>query len=307
MTWFQFGVTAGVTVDVQQFTFRQPVFQGKRAAIAQAAYEAGFDCSKPDKLLHLVDAVATANNKFGYPDRWDGPAAFQSTIYPDHWTPAHASRKAQASGFNKYEEYDRHPAVPAFAAPAADIVRNLKTQSKHASGSNRQPLGERSEASINSMNKRLSAPLPDKPTKRFKTEVSGSFTYITTSSTHVTSIGQINPQLPARPMSSNTRRPLHRNIRRPGLTPHQPNAITQGTEALLKRVAAKIKTNVLSINAHRDGLRDRWDVDHHLKLNTITDYFRAVNEYFNESEKALDAAVQVVEKYIVPLYILEAS
>ncbi|KAL8783824.1 MAG: hypothetical protein Q9213_004370 [Squamulea squamosa] len=307
MSWFQFGLTASVTTDVQEFTFRQPVFQGKRAAIAQAAYEAGFDCSKPDKLLHLVDAVATANNKFGYPDRWDGPAAFQSTIYPDHWTPAHASRKAQVSSFGKYEEFDRHPAVPAFAASAADIVRNLKSQSKHASGSNRQPLGKRSEASINSTNKRLSAPLADKPAKRFKTEVSGSFTYITTSTTHVTSIEQTNARLPACPASSNTRRPVNRKLRRPSSNPYQPNAITRGTETLLRRVAAKIKTNVLSINAHRDALRDRWDVDHHLKLHTVTDYLRAVNEYFNESERALDAAVQLVENYILPLYILEAS
>ncbi|KAL8659771.1 MAG: hypothetical protein Q9226_000267 [Calogaya cf. arnoldii] len=281
---------------------KEPVIIGKKAAIAQAAHEAGFDCSDPDKLVHLIDAVVLANNKFGYPDRWDGPAAFQSTLYPDHWTAAHASRKEQLSSFNNYEDVDRHPAVPAFAASAADILKDLKTRAKNASGSNREPLGERSAASIN---KRPSAaPLPDKPAKRFKTEVTGSFTYVSTSTTHVNHTGH---RLPPRPNVSRPLRPGSRIIRRPGIIPRQPDAITLGTEHLLKRVAARIKTNVLSVNNNRDALRDRWDVDHHLKLNSITDYLRIVNDYFNKSEQALDAAVQVLERYILELYIAEAS
>ncbi|KAL8835157.1 MAG: hypothetical protein Q9176_007076 [Flavoplaca citrina] len=304
MSWFQFGVTTEVTTDVKQFTFSQPVITGKRAAIAQAAFEAGFDCSNPDKLVHLLDAVVHANNRFGYPDLWDGPAAFQSTLYPDHWTSAHATRKEQSSNFKDYEDVNRHPAVPAFAASAADILRDLKAQSKHASGSNRHPLGERSAASLN---KRPSAPLPDKPAKRFKTEVTGSFTYVSTSTTHVMNARHAGNRLPNRPTTSRPSRPTSRIVRRPGVIPRQPDAITLGTEDLLKRVAAKIKTNILSVNNHRDALRDRWDIDHHLKLHSITDYLRTVNDYFTQSEQALDAAVRVLERYILELYIAEAS
>ena len=100
----------------------EPVITGKRAAIAQAAHQAGFDCSDPQKLLRLIDAVVLASNKFGYPDRWDGPAAFQSTIYPDTWTPAHAARKDKVTA---YEDEVRAPVVPAYAPSAASILRNL--------------------------------------------------------------------------------------------------------------------------------------------------------------------------------------
>ncbi|KAI4263917.1 MAG: hypothetical protein L6R42_000955 [Xanthoria sp. 1 TBL-2021] len=310
MSWFQFGVTTEVTSDVQRFTFRrsppstEPIITGKRADIAQAAYEAGFDCSDPDKVVHLIDAVVLANNKFGYPDRWDGPAAFQSTLYPDHWTAAHASRKEYTTGLNNYEDVDRYPGVPAFAASAADILKDIETRRNHASASNREPLGERSAASLN---KRTSAPLRDKPAKRFKTEVTGSFTYVSTSTTHVTNVRHSSHRAPPRPTVSKALRATSRIFRRPGTIPRQPDAITVGTEDLLKRVAAKIKTNVLSVNNHRDALRDRWDVDHHLKLHSITDYLRTVNDYFTQSEKALDAAVHVLERYILELYIAEAD
>ncbi|KAL8856052.1 MAG: hypothetical protein Q9178_007308 [Gyalolechia marmorata] len=326
MEWFQFGVTTDINTDVQRFNFRrkprsrcfhlqkaqessppltEPVITGKRASIAQAAYEAGFDCSDPDKLLHLIDAVVLAENKSGYPDRWDGPAAFRSTLYPDHWTSAHASRKEHANGLNAYGDLHRHPTVPAFAASAAEIARSLTAQPKHASGSNRQPLGERGDASLN---KRPAAPLPQQPAKRSKTEVSGSFTYVsTTTTTHVSGLPKSTRRRPRRTAAINALRPESRASPLPAALNRQRDARSAGTEALLKRVAAKIKINVISINNHRDALRDRWDVDHQLRLNTITDCLRDVNDYFNQSEKALDAAIQLIERHILELYLVEAS
>ncbi|KAL8673645.1 MAG: hypothetical protein Q9168_001951 [Polycauliona sp. 1 TL-2023] len=300
MSWFQFGVTtADVTATVQQFTFSR-----KRAAIAQAAFEAGFDCSDPDKLVHLLDAVVLANNRFGYPDRWDGPAAFQSTLYPDQWTSAHATRKKQTVNSKDYQDVEKYPAVPAFASSAVEILKDLKTRTKFASGSNREPLGERSAASLN---KRPSAPMQDKPAKRVKTEVTGSFTYVSNPTTHITRVKLTNPRAFSTQNISRTLRPTSRIIRQPGTIPRQPHTITADTEDLLKRVAAKIKTNVLSVNNHRDALRDRWDVDQHLKLHSITDNLRSVNDYFTQSEQALDAAVRVLERSILELYIVEAS
>ncbi|KAL8910182.1 MAG: hypothetical protein Q9171_004519 [Xanthocarpia ochracea] len=304
MEWFQFGVTTDINTDVQRFNFRQPVITGKRASIAQAAYEAGFDCSDPDKLIHLIDAVVLAEHKSGYPDRWDGPAAFRSTLYPDHWTSAHVSRKEHANSSNAYGDLYRHPTVPAFAASAAEIVRNLTAQSKHASGSNRQPLGERGHASLN---KRPAAPLPQQPAKRSKTKVSGSFTYVSTTTTHVSGLPKTTRRRSRRIAAMNALQPESRATPLPAALNRQPDPISAGTEALLKRVAAKIKINVISINNHRDALRDRWDVDHQLKLSTITDCLRAVNDYFNQSEKALDAAIQLVERNILELYLVEAS
>ncbi|KAL8682001.1 MAG: hypothetical protein Q9224_006810, partial [Gallowayella concinna] len=300
-----FGVTTEAAPDAQQFTFRQPIITGKRAAIARAAYDAGFDCSDPNKLLHLLDAVVLAKNKFGYPDKWDGPAAFQSTLYPDTWTSAHASRKEHVSKTNTYEDFERHPAVPAFGASATDIIRNLGAQQKYTSGSKRQPLGELRESWSNK--RPAAAPLPGKPAKRFRTEVSSSLHSATTS--HTLTIHQDEPEhrLPARPRTAAKVSRLatdrvsggnQRHGQRAART-HQAETVAAGTHTLLAKVASKLRAKVQSLNWDRESLRARWEVDQRLQLISITDYLKGVNEHFNRAEEALEAASTLIEHYIM--------
>lgn len=310
MSYFQFGVTTG-DAGGHEFTFRHPLIQGKRAAIAQAAYEAGFDCSNPSKLLHLIDAVVMANNKFGYPDRWDGPAAFQSTIYPDSWTPAHAARKEQITSSMPYDEVAKVPTVPAFAVSALDIIRNLTGKAKpskkrnsrqtswseprqlQTTGANLEPIGQKT------INKRLAAvQLPeDQSFKRPKFENTSS---------------QTNPidleQDENRPIQSNVSRHMtttknngvHRpNVQQRAAQAYQADAVATGTGELLKNVVTRLKASVMSINADREALRERWEVDKRLQLLTITDHLKDLSDCFGRAEEGLWASVEVIQRFIM--------
>ncbi|KAL8808718.1 MAG: hypothetical protein Q9223_006447 [Gallowayella weberi] len=305
MSWFQFGVTTEAAPHVFRFSFRQPIITGKRAAIAQAAHDAGFDCSDPHKLLHLLDAVVLANNTFGYRDTWDGPVAFQSTLYPDSWTSAHASRKEDVSKMNMYKEFERHPAVPAFGPSAAEIIRELTAQQKHTtSGSNRQPLSERSGSSLNKRS--AAAPLPGKPAKRIKREVSSSLHSVTTS--HAFTVYQDGHEhhAPPRPttatkvsrLATSKAQRKQNYLRRAAHSP-QTEAVAVGTAALLATITSKLRAKVQSLNSDRDSLRVRWEIDQRLQLTSVTDYLKGLNEYFNQAEGAMNAAASLIERYII--------
>ncbi|KAL8993140.1 MAG: hypothetical protein Q9169_006572 [Polycauliona sp. 2 TL-2023] len=83
------------------------------------------------------------------------PTIDSLTLYLDQWTAAYATRQKQAGDARNYNDIERYLTVPAFAASAANISKDLKT----ASGSNRESLGGRS---LTLLDNRPSAPLPDK-------------------------------------------------------------------------------------------------------------------------------------------------
>ncbi|KAL8842899.1 MAG: hypothetical protein Q9170_000303 [Blastenia crenularia] len=314
MDFFQFGVTTGEMLNGHQFTYRQPFITGKRAAIAKAAYDAGFDCSDPSKLLHLIDAVVMANNKFLYPDRWDGPAAFQSTIYPDTWTAAHIERKGKKTYSVPYDHEARGPAVPAFVIPAAEIVRNLSHKPKRgnkayprtstsflpsnvsATGANAHPLRERT------MNKRMATVqlLRNQDFKRPKLEQS--------SQAAVVDITQDENAAPSLPHQSNVSRPVSVDKKRGNHAPNaarsaavaiQADAIAAGTGDLLRSIVTRLNTGVETINSDREALRNRWEADKRLQLLTITDHLKILNECFARAEEGLRGSLEVIKRFIL--------
>lgn len=282
----------------------EPLIQGRRAAIAQAAYEAGFDCSNPSKLLHLIDAVVMANNKYGYPDRWDGPAAFQSTIYPDTWTAAHAARKEQKTSSIPYDDAAKMPMVPAFAVSAIDIIRNLKPTKKE---NNRQltrlvPRGlQTTEANLEPLggrviNKRVATvQLPENQSfKRPKLEDTSSQLDLTQDDNHPT------PSNVSRHMTTAKKYGLNRsNAQQRAADAHQADAVAAGTGELLKKVVTRLKTSVMSINADREALRMRWEVDKRLQLLVITDHLKDLSDCFTRAEEGLSASVEVIQRFIM--------
>ncbi|KAI4133725.1 MAG: hypothetical protein LQ338_000054 [Usnochroma carphineum] len=297
MSFFQFGVTTDVP-EGREFTFRQPVITGKRAAIAQAAYEAGFDCSNPSKLLHLLDAVVMANNRFGYPDYWDGPAAFQSSVYPDTWTPAHAARQEHRQrNAMSYDDEARPPTVPAFAVSATEIVRTLNKNAQNwqksknwrqTTGANREPLRERS-------NKKRTAGvqlLEDQSFKRPKVENRAP---------------AANRGVQARAARSNVSRPVtsqgyHTNratAQRRAAKVYQADAVAAGTDELLERVVGRLNASITNLDADREALKDRWEVDKRLQVHTVTEHLKTLNECFTQSEEALRGSVEVIEQFIM--------
>ncbi|KAL8927812.1 MAG: hypothetical protein Q9208_002228 [Pyrenodesmia sp. 3 TL-2023] len=303
MDFFQFGVTTDAS-NTREFTFRQPAITGKRAAIAQAAHEAGFDCSNPSKLLHLIDAVVMANNQFGYPDRWDGPAAFQSSVYPDSWTPAHAARKEKRQRNQlSYDDEAKLASVPAFAVSARDIVRTLnrsvQTNTKGPTGAKLAPLGERA------LNKRTATrQLPeDQSFKRPKVETS-------LSQGHLVDLTQ-DENLPlshpytARSNVSRTvtaTRGYHMTrhaVQQRAAEAHQAEAIAAGTKILLEDTAARLKASIFNLDADREALRVRWEVDNRLQLLHITEHLKTLNDYFDQSGEGLRGSVGVIERFIM--------
>lgn len=254
-----------------------------------------------------------ANNKFGYPDRWDGSAAFQSTLYPDSWTAAHAARKERKSNSMPYDDEAKPLAIPAFVVAATEIVRNLARNSKRTAkgvpgistrpmpanirttGANIHPLGERS------VNKRTAATqLPENESfKRPKLEASSQADLI--------DLTQDENAPPARRPKSNVSRHVAANGHRLNrLNPqqraaevYQAEAIAAGTGELLKGVVARLKTSVMSIDADRDALRRRWEIDRRLQLLTITDHLKVLNDCFARTEEGLRGSVEVIERFIM--------
>ncbi|KAI4157085.1 MAG: hypothetical protein L6R39_000799 [Caloplaca ligustica] len=339
MEYFQFSRTTGDVPTSHEFGFRrksttgqfsyldvtakltavpEPVITGKRAAIARAAHEAGFDCSNPKNLLHLIDAVVLANNKFGYPDRWDGPAAFQSSIYPDTWTPAHAARRENKTYAMPYDDGARGISVPAFAVPATEILRTLNQHPKAwkkpkkpqgATGANREPLSARSAY----INKRMAATqLPENQSfKRLKVENSepGASTFGLTNFARAYTVNcmAVDADVPSRPPRSNSSR--HVTARGPHLNrptaqqraaeAYQADAIAAYTGELLQDVVARLQASITNIDADREALRVRWEVDKRLQLLTITEHLKTLNELFARSEEGLRGSVEVIERFIM--------
>ena len=73
----------------------EPSLSGYKAAIAQAATDAGFDVSNKRALSDLITAVDhagrlayTTDRQIAiYPDFYNGPASYKSDMYPDRWVP----------------------------------------------------------------------------------------------------------------------------------------------------------------------------------------------------------------------------
>ncbi|KAL8963098.1 MAG: hypothetical protein Q9193_000591 [Seirophora villosa] len=312
MDVFQFGVTTGDATAGHSFTFRQPFITGKRAAIAQAAHEAGFDCSNPAKLLHLIDAVVMANNKFGYPDRWDGPAAFQSTVYPDTWTAAHAARRDSRAHATPYDDDEAEPAtVPEFAASAANLIRNLSSLSwtkpmkaRDASGADWESLGERA------LNKRTAAvELPENQSfKRPKLETPPPAASAPSAQIDLTrgengrpGAHHLTESNVSRPVTTTRghHHPNRLNAHQRAARTHQAEAIAAGTSELLHATVARLKAGVVNVAADREALRARWEVDKRLQLLTITEHLKDLSECFALTEEGLQGAVDVIERFIL--------
>ncbi|KAL8905471.1 MAG: hypothetical protein Q9207_002625 [Kuettlingeria erythrocarpa] len=303
MDIFQFGVTTDAS-NVREFTFRQPRITGKRAAIARAAHEAGFDCSNPSKLLHLIDEVVLANNQFNYPDRWDGPAAFQSSVYPDSWTPAHAARKEKREREElAYDDEAKAASVPAFAISARDIVRTLnrtaKTKPKGATGANLVSLGERA------LNKRTATvQLPENQSfKRPKVETPLSQGQLI----DLTQDENVPPSRLYMPRSNVSRvvtaakgSQMSRYIaQNRAAEAYQAEAIAAGTTVLLEDTAARLRASIVDLDTDREALRVRWEVDNRLQLIQITEHLKTLNACFDRSAEGLRGSLEVIEKFIM--------
>ncbi len=258
--------------------------------IVEAAAQAGFDCSSWAKLKRLLDAVHSATAPVTYPDRWTGSGAFKSDIYPSRWVA-------------NYKDADRPTSVPAFVTPSNEIIRKINdlthpqgTQRPSftaGTGSNRQPLSERSS------NKRtadaVAGQTPSR-NKRTKTDATTSPAAPGSSQRNAIDLTSEVPTVSYQP----TRGRLHyRNIsrifnpRRRRVNREQ--LIQSETTGIMAKIASKLRASQHALQIDRETLRNRWEVDGHLQLVHVTDQLAELNQHFTMAEEAIEESLAVIE------------
>ena len=282
--------------------------------IAEAAAQAGFDCSSWAKLKRLLNAIHSATAPVKYPDRWTGSGAFKSDIYPSRWVP-------------DYRDAERSTSVPAFVPPVDEILRKINDlthpQSRErvsftftgGTGQNRQPLGERST------NKRtadaVAGQTPSK-NKRTKTNTTASPAIKGSSQANAIDLTSEVPAVTYVPTGSrlhhrsitrifNTQRPgprlHHQNVTRIFSTrrPHvqREQLIQDETTGIIAKIASKLRASQHALQIDRETLRNRWDVDEHLQLVHITDQLAELNQHFTMAEEAIEDSLAVIEQKLL--------
>lgn len=74
---------------------------------------------------------------------------------------------------------------------------------------------------------------------------------------------------------------------------YQAEAIAAGTKILLEDTAARLKASIYNLDADREALRVRWEVDNRLQLLQITEHLKTLNDCFDQSVEGLRGSVDV--------------
>lgn len=288
-----------------------PALSPRDYSIADAAAKAGFNCRDWNKLKGLIGAVRTATQPaVRYPDRWTGPAAYQSPNYPDTWKPAEDIGQGRSLP-RIYEEGGRSPSVPAFVIPAAQLIKDTTSypdcrasNAAVAPHSKRVPLGPRS------VNKRtIDQPRSELPArKRARSEMPN----FQNAANHIpvidltddSPISQVQ-YVPSRPQQAppvtnkamKNRRKRERQ-RQSSLLGHQARS-QRVTNITLSRVLDGLEGSAFQLDKDRDGLRQRWEVDTNLQLQTVTDHLGELNECFTRAEEAIAEGIAIVRERLL--------
>ena len=254
-----------------------PEMPTKDLHIAEAAAQAGFDCSSWAKLKRLLNAIHSATATVTYPDRWTGSGAFKSDIYPSTWVANYRDRDSPTT-VRKIHDFS-HPRGPQRPSITA------------GTSSNRQALGERST------NKRtadaVAGQTPSK-NKRTKTDATAFPTVAGSSQRNAIDLTSEPPAVTYQPTRLhyrnitrifNTRR---RNVNREQL-------IKGETTGIMAKIASKQRASLHALQVDRETLKNRWEVDEHLQTEHVTDRLAELNQHFTLAEEALEDSLAVIE------------
>ncbi|CAF9913115.1 MAG: hypothetical protein ALECFALPRED_008638 [Alectoria fallacina] len=289
----------------QYLQIRHPELRPSDAPIAEAAARAGFDCSKWSKLKGLINAVRAIDKPISYPDRWTGPAAFTSGIYPDHWKADHMRQRKGVS--QAYRDGVITPSVPAFVVSAKQLIKNVDsiTRGQHsvrtpATGTNNVALGPRTSNKRNAETVDLLSSSP----KRAKTEppVTPNVIDLTQDEEPTTTRFIPTHRLPLRPALANItnhgtgpkalqRRKVQRPLRE--------QDVHGESVSMLAKIASKLRASAHALDVDREALRRRWEVDDKLQHQHITDHLADLNECFTNAENGIHGALEVIEKRLL--------
>lgn len=277
--------------------------------IAEAAARAGFDCSNWPGLKNLISAVRAVNAPVSYPDRWTGPAAFNSRIYPDRWVAdTHRQRKGVTQA---YRDAETPTSVPAFGLTAQQIIDNIYGLTRGApnpavftvrgSGSNRIPLGPSSGNKRANRGNQTSAP------KRVKTENRPApsrpgFTrdnFIDLTGDDPITYAPTRRQQNRVGSTNTTRRIPSARQRRDRQRVVQERVTHRETVGILAKIASKLRASAHALDVDRDTLRKRWDTDNFLQEQHITDHLSDLNRFFTQAEEGIRDALRVIENKLL--------
>ena len=236
-----------------------------------------------------------------YPDRWTGPAAYKSNIYPDRWI---ADRMREPKGVtDAYRDGIRPPSVPAFVVSAKQLIKNLDSITRGQRSAATPTTGANNVALVSrAMNKRNADDLIDLASsspKRAKTEQPATRNVIdlTQDDEPITKFLPTR-RLPLRPAPNNTNRgtgPKTSQNRRKRTRPAPLHDLHAESLGALAKIASKLRASAHALDLDRDTLRQRWEVDEILQLQHVTDDLAQLNEYFTATENDLYAALHVIE------------
>ena len=236
-----------------------------------------------------------------YPDRWTGPAAYKSNIYPDRWI---ADRMREPKGVtDAYRDGVRPPSVPAFVVSAKQLINDLNPTTRGqrsagtpTTGANNVALGAREK------NKRNAGDLIDLASsspKRAKTEQPAIPSVIDlTQDDEPTTKFLPTRRLPLRTAPNNTNRgtgPKPSQKRRKGTRPVPLRDIHAESLGALAKIASKLRASAHALDIDRETLRQCWEVDEMLQLQHVTEDLAPLYVYFSAAANDLCAALDVIE------------
>ena len=240
-----------------------------------------------------------------YPDRWTGPAAYKSNIYPDRWI---ADRMREPKGVtDAYRDGIKPPSVPAFVVSAKQLIKNLNSTTRGqrsagtpTTGANNVALGARA---TNKRNADDIIDLVSSSPKRAKTEQPATRSVIDlTQDDEPTTKFLPTRRLPLRAAPNSTNRgtgPKPSQKRRKSTRRVQLQAIHGESLGVLAKVASKLRASAHALDVDRETLRQCWEVDEMLQLQHVTDDLAQLNGYFTASENDLYAALDVIENRLL--------
>lgn len=292
--------------------------------LVEAAEAVGYDCSTWENVKRLIDAVHEP--KRTYPDKWSGPAAYRSSIYPDRWTPA------QGFVHKDVSQPSRHPnwasCMPPSIIPINQNPADLGIPSSF--DNNAKALPTRPKRHSDDF-----VDLTNDSTKKRKTNLPNSSNILIDltedsdddDSNNAMAVGADNPdpslpistttygilqdisnasQVSARPTNLRAPDPEHAYELQQCYRAHHVSqqrikqARKEQTETLFGQIASRLRATTTVTNGDREILRERWDDDDDIKDPSLNTTLVELNECFTRIGEAATDAVDIIQHRLLP-------
>ena len=275
----------------------------KDVPITEATAKAGFDCTNWPRLRGLIDAVRVSQAPPTYPDRWFGPAAFKSDLYPDRWRP---DLMRQSKGITQaYRNAGTAKSVPPFAESAPQLLRNLGPSHQGTQRRNDmiRTAAYRVPLAPVSRNKRgretdYLAPQP----KRAKTQPPSLAARVSFVQENVIDLTQDDENESISHFPSRHRPNRKGNgakQRRANRYRNDGRVTHKETMGILAKIASKLRASAYALDVDQETLRRRWEADSRLQYQDVTDHLSELNTCFTTAEDGIKDALRVIENKLL--------